>query len=138
MKLSQNMREALVKEIRFAANKMKNSPKITDKMYFFSAVYGMLQRVFNFEYDPELVFIHQVIHQTFDTINNRVNMGIQRDVPSTIPDDLFAKLEACLFELADKIESNKKSYEILEKIANIGYVTIGNGLYLNIKGDLKI
>jgi hypothetical protein len=138
MKLSSKMRVALVKEIRFAVDNMKQSQKPTDKMYFFSAVYGMLQRVFNFEYDPELVFIHQVVHQAFDAINNRINLGIQKDVPSSIPENLFEKLQNYLSELADNIESDKKTYDILEKISVLGYSTIGNGLYLLIKNDLKI
>ena len=71
MKLSPELRNKLVTEIRYAAEGMKKSEIITDKMYYFSAVYGMLDRVFNFEYDPELVFAHQVIRQAFETINSR-------------------------------------------------------------------
>ena len=41
MKISQESRKALVNEIRFANDKMKNSENPLDKVFYFSAVFGI-------------------------------------------------------------------------------------------------
>ncbi len=140
MKLSSGMREELVKEIRFAVDGMRKSPKFADKMYYFSAVYGMIDRVYNFEYDPELVFIYQVIQQTFALINAKLSLSGQRDLGlgTGVPTNLFDRLCSCIEELATRIEKNQKTYATLQDIANIAYSTTGNGFYLYTKGILKI
>jgi len=140
MKLSSGMREQLVQEIRFAVDGMRKSPKSADKMYYFSAVYAVIDRVYNFEYDPELVFIYQVLRQSFDSINAKMSLSAQRDIGlgTGIPTNLFDRLCSCLDELATRIEKGKKTYAILQDISNIGYSTTGNGFYLYTKGMLKI
>lgn len=140
MKISSELREKLVKEIRYAVMNMRKSETINDKMYFFSAVYGMADRVFNFEYDPELVFLHQVVRQAFDTINAKVNLIVAGSLGagSSIPPNLFSKLQDTLDELANRIEKNQKTYSLLEDISNMGYLATGNGFYLYTKGILKI
>jgi hypothetical protein len=42
-----------------------------------------------------------------------------------------------LAELAGAIESDSQVYDVLQKMAVLGYTTIGNGLDLYIKGELK-
>jgi hypothetical protein len=140
MKLTSGMREQLVQEIRFAVDGIRKSPKSADKIYYYSAVYAVIDRVYNFEYDPELVFIYQVVRQSFDLINAKISLSTQRDVglATAIPINLFDKLCSCLDELATRIEKDQKTYAILQDIANIGYSTTGNGLYLYTKGMLKI
>jgi hypothetical protein len=140
MKLSPDLREQLVKEIRFAVNNMRKTDKIIDKLYFFSATYAIFDRIYNLEYDPELVFIHQVVHQTFDSINAKITLASQKDmgIGSSIPANLFESLSGCIDELANKIEKDENTYSLLEKIANIGYSTTGNGSYLYFKGFLIV
>ena len=140
MKLSSGMREQVVQEIRFAVEGMRKSPKLSDKMYYFSAVYAVIDRVYNFEYDPELVFVYQVIRPSFDSISAKISLSGQRDMGlgTGIPSNLFDRLCSCMEELATRIERNQKTYAILQDIANIAYSTTGNGFYLYTKGILKI
>jgi len=138
MNISSKMREILVREIRFVAEKMAESEKPIDKMYFFSAIYGTVNRIFNLEYDPELVFIHQVTQQAHEIINNRISLSMQRDRPLDVPANYFEKLEVYVNELADRIGADKKTWDILEKISELAYLSSGNGLYLHIKGLVKI
>jgi hypothetical protein len=140
MEISSGLRETIVKEIRYAVENMKKSDKLNEKMYFFSAVYAIVDRAFNFEYDPQLIFIHQVVRQAFDTINSKIALMTQTGVSigTVIPNNLFPKLQDTLNKLADSIEENKNSYSLLEIIANIGYSATGNGSYLCFKGLLKV
>jgi hypothetical protein len=140
MNISPEMRGKLVKEIRFAADGMRKSDKVNDKMYFFSAAWAMVDRVYNFEYDAELVFIYQVTRQAFDIINAKLAVASQKDlgIGSSIPTSLFDRLCGSMDELANKIEKDQRTYEVLQDIANIGYSTTGNGSYLYTKGLLKI
>lgn len=140
MNLTRGMREQLVKEIRFAIEGMRKSTKLTDKIYYFSAVYGVLDRVYNFEFDSELIFIYQVVRQVFDTINAKLSVSTQREgaLGTTLPNNLFDKLCISLDELAEKIEKDQNTHLVLQNISNIGYSTTGNGSYLYLKGVLKI
>jgi hypothetical protein len=138
MKISEESRKALVKEIRFACNKMKSSENPLDKVFFFSAIFGIIHRLFNSESDPELIFVHQVVHQAFDGINAKLNIPAPPSVATSYPTEFFPKLQGYLEELAEIIEINKPVYDVLQKIAVLGYTMTGNGLYLYMKGDIKI
>jgi hypothetical protein len=140
VKITPQLKATIVNEIRYAVDKMKKSERISDKIYYFSAVYAIADRSFNFEFDSELVFIHQVVRQAFDTINAKTNLATQigPSLGTSIPQNLFPKLQETLASLADKIEKNEETYVILEEIANIGFSTTGNGSYLHGKGLLKI
>jgi len=132
------MRNKLLDEINFAADNMKKSDNPIDKLYFYSAVHGTVQRIFNLEFDPELVFIFNVFEYTFNAMNNKLNIPASKGFPTSIPGDFFEKLEQCVRDLAEKIKADEKTYEVLERVANLGYTSTGNGLYLHYKGDLKI
>jgi hypothetical protein len=140
MELSPNMREALNKEIRFAVANIKKSPIPAEKIYYFSAIYAIIDRIYNFECDPELIFIHQVIRQAFDTINGKFAISVPRSpgLGLMVPENLFDKLCDSLSELADTIEKDQPTYTVLQDIANIGYSSTGNGFYLYQKGMLKL
>jgi hypothetical protein len=133
------MRQDLVKELKYVLDQMRSTQNPVDKLYYFTAVYGIANRIFNFEYDPELVFVHDVVQHTYNSINQRLNLIAQRlEGGASMPGDVFAKLEACLEKLADKIENDQKTYEVLQEMDQIAYSTSGNGYYLYKKGTLKI
>lgn len=139
MKLSKNMQKVLIDETRFAIRRMKDTKEASMKLYFFSAVYGAVFRVFNIEFDPELLFIHQVLNYAYGTINARVtalSQGQERGV--AIPGGLFDKLEEALEVMATNIEENKETYPALQTIVRLAYSTTGNGYYLYLKNWLTV
>jgi|WetSurMetagenome_2_1015567.scaffolds.fasta_scaffold471525_2 hypothetical protein len=139
MKLSPNMKNEFVKEIDYVIDRMKATNSATEKLYYFSATFGIAQRIINFEYDPELVFIHQVLQFVFNTVNIRIgSMSKGLEAPILVPDSIFDKLEESLSELGKQIGQGKKTYEQLEKMVSLAYSTTGNGYYLYQKGMLKI
>jgi hypothetical protein len=51
MKLSKNMKQLLIDELNFIIKKMKESEAAQEKMYFFSAAHGMVNRIMNLEFN---------------------------------------------------------------------------------------
>ena len=133
MILSNELRDKVVKELRLIADKMKKTEDVQKKMYWFSGAFGIIQRVYNFEFNPTLVFVYQVLNLSYMTINSRVNSlisGSERIIP--IPDRFFINLENNLELLANEIESENVQgiYKTLENLALLAFITTGNGYYL--------
>jgi hypothetical protein len=133
MKLSAGMKKQLVEEIKFATDQMKKTEFVDQKLYLFTAVWGMAQRMINFEYDPELTFAYQVLKLAYDQINLRINAIKAGDKLIPISENLFPQIEATLEEMAKKIEKGSNIYTELQTILNLAYSTTGNGHYLSIK-----
>lgn len=139
MEITPYMKETLVSELRLVAEKMKGEEDIRRKNYFFSATYGTAFRIFNINFDPELVLIHNVLnmaYSTADTLLGRIERGEEKII--TIPDNFFDKLADLTEELASAIEEDKNVYGILQKISLITYSLTGNGYYLYQKGLIEI
>jgi hypothetical protein len=135
MPLSKPIKNILVNEIKSALEKMKSSEDPNLIMFYFSAVYAILHRIYNIEYDPDLVFAHFILNGTYQQINARLKAP---DPVIQIPEGFFDKLTKTTEDFLEAIENNKKLYEVLKKFTLLGYVTIGNGYYLYQKGLLKI
>lgn len=114
---------------------MKATEEPKSKLYYFSAIYGMMQRIFNLEFTADLVFIHFVINSAYNLINSRLESP---DKVIKIPENLFDKLIEATEELSNSIEKNVDLYEVLKKFILLGYTTTGNGYYLYQKGLFKI
>ncbi len=139
MKISRRFREELVQEIQFVVKKIREEQELRRKVFYYSGVYGLVSRIFNLNFDPELVFMHLVLNATYGALKDRANnIVLGRDTLIEFPDDLFDKLCDALETLAEEIENDAKTYHTLQKIANLAYVTTGNGYYLYQKGILKI
>jgi hypothetical protein len=139
MNLSKGMQKRFIDEIDFVIGQMRRSSDASTKIYFFSAVHGMAQRIMNMEFNPELAFIHNILNAAFATINGRLailSQGQERGVG--IPDKLFDRLEEALEEMVANIRRGENTYPVLEKISNLAYSTTGNGYYLYSKGLLVV
>ncbi len=131
----------IVEEIDFVLKKMGEVETLDEKLYYFSAVHGMISRVMNFECDPVLVFAHQVlstVHSAFITRLAAMRGGAER--PLAVVPETVEKLQEVLSEFQKALHRQEISsiYNTLERFANIGFVTTGNGMYLYQKGVLKI
>ena len=138
MEISAKNKKILVNEIRTAVEYMSENNDARQKMFFFSAVFGIVNRIMNIECDPELVFIHQVTQAAHNQINTNLMMATQGQSVPTIPPPVFEKLQEALEDLANYIEGGKKTYPVLQRISNLTYSTSGNGYYLFLKGLLEI
>lgn len=139
MNISKQMEKTLIDEIRLVHGNMAKTNVPAEKMYNFSAVYGMANRIINFEYDPELLFLNQVIQLAYNMINARLSaLATRQDVGIDIPESMFTKIEGLLEKLADAIEQKQEICTILQNIIALAYTTTGNGYYMYKKGLIKI
>jgi len=139
MNLSPDMQKRFIDEVNFVIKSMKNADTPGEKLYFFSAGFGMAQRIINFEYDPELTFIQQVLQLVYNMVNARVGaLLVKQEVGISIPDHLFNNLEEALQEMVDRIEQGVETYPVLQKMVNLAYTTTGNGYYLYLKGMIPV
>lgn len=135
MKIKEENKQSIISELEFSIQKMKEEQNPKTKLYFFSAVYGILQRIFNIDYDPDLVFAHFVINQVY---NNIAAAHMNPDPIIKLPEDLFERLTVVTGDFLEAIKKDENLYEVLKKYSLIGYVALGNGYYLYQKGLLKI
>ena len=139
MNLTPEMQKKFTDEVHFVVESMKNTDTHTEKLYFFSAGYAMAQRIINFEYEPELTFIQQVLQLVYNIVNARfVAMSTRQETGISIPDNLFNSLEEALEEMVKRIEQGTETYPALQKMVNLAYSTTGNGYYLYLKGMIKV
>lgn len=139
MNLSQEMKRSFTDEIRFALRNMRNTTVAAQKLYFFSAIYAMAQRILNLEYEAELLFIFQVLQLVYNMVNTRlVALSTGQEAGIRIPDNLFTQFEDELDEMSNLIEQGKETFPVLQRLVNIAYSTTGNGYYLYLKGLLKV
>lgn len=139
MKISKTMTGRFIEELRYVAKQMQATENLEEKLYYFSAVFGAAQRIVNFEFDPEMLFIHQVTQLAYNQMQQRlvlVKSGQQTSIE--MPDNLFAVLREMVYEMASRVENGETTYPILEKMMTLSYSTTGNGYYLFQKGHLKI
>jgi len=139
MNLSKNMKKLLIDELNFALQHMKATDKPMEKLYFLSAVYGVANRIFNIEFHPELVFMHNVVQASHSTINANVTAILQgQGLALGIPSEVFAGIEVAIEDLIARISNNHEIYPVLQNISNLAYSTTGNGRYLHLKGMLPV
>ena len=139
MKISKTMTGRFIEELRYVSKQMQGTENIEEKLYYFSAVFGAAQRIVNFEFDPEMLFIYQVTQLAHNQIQQRLVLVKSGQQPSLgLPDNLFTVLRNMVDEMASRIENGETTCPILEKMMTLSYSTTGNGYYLFQKGELKL
>ena len=139
MQLSSQMQKKFINEIDFALTNMRSSNVASQKWYYFSAIHGMATRIYNMEYDPELVFIYHVFQLVHNMVNSRINaITTGQDSTVNLSEKLFLLIENELESMLELLKEGKETYPVLQRLVNIAYSTTGNGYYLTIKGLLNL
>lgn len=139
MKISEKNKKIVVDEFKYIVKKMKQTDSNREKLYYFSGSYAVVSRVLNLEFDPCLVFIHNVLQTAHGTIVQTLqNIQAGQERVITLPDILFERLTKELNQLGVAIEKDEDFYPALQGISNVAYFATGNGFYLFQKGLLKI
>lgn len=136
--ISEPYKTILADELALIRKKMNSELDPMKKVYYYSAAYAMVQRIFNLEPDSnhQLVLIHIVLSMSYNQIKERLNQIVLGNQLVTLPEDFFDKISLYLQQLEEKIRNNEDTYTILEKIAVLTYIADGNGYYLSQKGCL--
>jgi hypothetical protein len=139
MKISKQMTEHFANEMHNVAKQIKGTENVEEKLFYFSAVFGAAQRVINFEFDDEMLCIHQVTSLAYNQIQQRIVLIKSGQQPTIgLPNNLFIVLQDMVEELAKLVEKGESTHALLEKMLVLSYATSGNGFYLFQKGELKI
>ena len=138
MKINKIFRTAIINEIKFVLKKMKESTSFEKKLFYFSAIPAELLRVFNLEYDQDILYIHHVINHTHIMFQQRIINIKAGDTTVVIDDRQIDRLESLINDVINVIEQNKKFYNVLKAFIELAYSTSCNGYYLREKGLLKI
>ena len=140
MQLPEPIRERLQAEFRFAAERMAAVPDLVGKLYFFSALFGEVNRSMNQHWDAELALLHLVLVSAHREVFGRISQAspVSGDVPPELPDALTQGAA----DLARLFESPKQDiaqlHEVLARVAEVAYTATGNGYYLYVKGAVKL
>jgi len=139
MMITNKSRMMIVDEINFVIKMMDKNSDLSKKLYYLSGVHALIHRIFNQDFDEDLVFLHLILHNTHASFMSRLQV-IEKGGDRTVLlfDDQIKALVGYLKNLATAIEKKKSINEILKKINILAYSTTGNGYYLLQKGVLKI
>lgn len=139
LEIQASMRKEIENEFKYISDKIIAEKDTRRKAFFYSAAYGVIRRIVNLQYDPQLSLMELILETSYNTINDRVNrIVIGNDVTVPLIDGFFEKLAQAINDLADCIKSDKDTYKILEHIVVLTHTTTGNGYYLYTKGDIKV
>ena len=139
MNISDSFRELIINEVSFVVEKMEEKEGFREKLYYFSGIQGLLQRIFNIEYDPDLLFAFNVFESTQKSFMDRYG-AIEKggDKAVLIYQEQMDGLIEGAKEFANKIKNKKNFDSTLKKLIVLSFSTTGNGFYLMQKGVLKI
>lgn len=139
MLLSKKSKQIIVDELAYVAKNIREVDNIEKKLYYLSASFSVIQRVFNIEYDSELILIHSTIQKAYQEISARyLSITKGDDKVIGLPEGLFDKLADAIQELGDALLNNGNITLALQRVARLGYVSTGNGYYLYQKNLLKL
>ena len=116
---------------------MKEASSPNDQIYYFSAVYGALQRVLNIEYDQRIGLVHFVCLYAHNAVLQRlIAVMAGQEMNIKLSNTLFTTLADLTGELAKRIQNDEDVIDILEKFSEIAYTMSGNGYYLASTGRI--
>ena len=135
MDISPASRDILIKEIEFVTQKMDESSYPEEKLYYFSAIYSMFQRILNIDFDPDLLFAFFVLRETYNAFMSRLSAS---DRIVKLSDYHFAKLLDLSRTLLERLRDEKDFNDVLKQFVLLLYTTTGNGYYLVQKGLIEV
>jgi hypothetical protein len=138
MTISENSKKALIEEIDFAAKKMEEEKDASIKLYYFSAIFGALNRILNSEFNEDILFSHFVFRAAYDSFQVRLAQIKNNDATVPLYEAHFNGLISLSREYAKKMKKGIDATDVLKKMAVLIYSTTGNGFYLLQRGLYKI
>lgn len=140
MNLPDEYHKILLDEFEKILTQCNNVPLLEDKLYFFSASYGITNKIMNLHCEPILIFMHQILNSVYNGFIQRLSLkpaqAISRSIPDIFVESLFSYFSELISAFKDKDEV--KIREVLEKFTNLWYATNGNGFYLFLNKKIKL
>jgi hypothetical protein len=137
-KMKVNYKKLIVDDFKDAIRLMEASKNPDEILYYFSATNAVLQRVFNFQFNARLVFVHSVLLAVYAGIKARIDAIKGGENTILLTKEFFEQLIALTKELLSRIEKDEEPFDVLEKLNLLGFSITGNGFYLLRKGFYKL
>lgn len=128
----------IIKELEFILGKMDQAKNIDEKIYFFSAIQGLFNRILNLDYTENLLVAFFATNDAYTTLQQRLTANKQGDIGAKLTENQLAKLSEITKELLKQVVDDGDIDLVLRKYFVLGYSATGNGYYLMEKGILKI
>jgi hypothetical protein len=139
MRISDGYRNLLLKEFDHVLEKLAVEGRPDERMYYFSALHGAVNRILNFECTPDLVYLHHILNSVFTAFNQRIQAMMQgMDAAVKLDSSMLGKLVDATRDLAEVIRVDGDPSMVYRQLINLAYATTGNGYYLYEKGALRI
>lgn len=139
--LSEEYRQRLANEYRYAVTRMQQEGQPVRKLFYFSVFFGEAQRVLNFEWNRDLALIYTVTFHAYEQINAAMQSPVLMQLPidwTAIYDNLtLAASDLAAYLEKAKNDGGQELCQILGRLAEISYIASGNGTYLYGKGSFK-
>jgi hypothetical protein len=135
---SEQYKDIIVKELEFVIRKMDEAPKLEGKLYFFSAVQGILNRILNLEYSADLLLAYYITNETLKMFQQRQAAFKAGDTAIALTEEQVQKLSQITSGFLKAMKNDEKLDDVLKDYVVLLYSTTGNGYYLMEKGFLKI
>ena len=127
----------VINETEFILQKMTESSTIDEKIYYFSGLQGVLNRVMNIEFTEGLLlafFVTKEVHQAF----HQKLISLKQGDAIKLSDQQVVRLIEITKEFLAATKNDDNIDEVLRKYVVLLYSTTGNGHYLMQKGMLKL
>ncbi len=139
--LSEEYRQRLANEYRYAVTRMQQEGQPIRKLFYFSVFFGEAQRLLNFEWNRDLALIYTVTFHAYTQINGAMQSPVLMQLPmdwTAIYDNLtLAASDLAAYLEKAKNDGSEELCQILGRLAEISYIVSGNGTYLYGKGSFK-
>ena len=141
--LPKQVHKRLADEFRLAAQGVADAGDLDGKLYYFSVFYGETGRQLNIHWDADLALLFEVVHTSCQQIGARPKLPTSAGFsPSGVPDGFLEAIDDVSEELAAAFAERDidmpRFYAALARIAELTYITTGNGAYLHRRGAVKL
>ena len=139
MTISAGYKALILKEFDHVLEKLAAEIRPDEKIYYFSALHGTVNRILNFECSADLVYLHHILNSTYTAFHGRIQALTQgMETAVKLDNVMLGRLLEATKELSDVIRVDGDPSGVYRKLINLSYATTGNGYYLYEKGALKI
>jgi len=129
LKIPDDLKKRLLDEFDFCIQKIQEEEHVRKKLYYFSGIYGVVERIMRFHFDPQLIMVHAVLSVCYGSLMGLVDSRKRGDIAREMPTNLSETLVEYLTELRHALSQDKDTYKILEKFIALGFRASGPGYY---------
>ncbi|MGA2766155.1 MAG: hypothetical protein ABSG17_22660 [Spirochaetia bacterium] len=138
MVVSRDAKTIINPDLDFVLTKFAEETPLDEKLFYFSAIFGAVNRALNMKATPDLVYLHHILSSVYGAFYMRIQAIKSGDLTVQLDDVIVGKFIEYVTELGQKIRGDSSLDEVIIKLVNLSYVTQGNGFYLYKRGELII